>query len=241
MEVHAGSGRQGTTKREAGIEMTDVRSRRVETPEVRRAQILEAAKQCFRETGFYAATMAEIADLAGVSVGLLYRHFQSKDDIVKSIVEQDLETQQKDLKSALDAHIDDPAAAVEEIIKTFARGVLDHERTSLMVEIAAESMRNPDIQSLGAEGQKKLVNLWQKRFTLPGVPTAEMPARLQIAAALFTGIGLQLHPRKDKPGPALMELIAHIARQILAPPNGPKTKVRSRRRPDSRRREGRAK
>jgi TetR/AcrR family transcriptional repressor of uid operon len=197
--------------------MTKVQSKRVEPPEVRRAQIIEAAKQCFRDSGFYATTMAEIAKMAGVSVGLLYRHFQSKDDVIKSIVEDDLETQAKDLKGALDAHVDDPNATVDEIVKLFGRAALDHQRTSLMVEIAAETMRNQGIKSLGVEGQKKLINLWLKGLKLTGVPAAEMQARLQIAAALFTGIGLQIHPKRGNPDPAMMELVAQTARQILSP------------------------
>jgi TetR/AcrR family transcriptional regulator, repressor for uid operon len=207
--------------------MTKVHSKRVETPEVRRAQIIEAAKQCFRETGFYATTMAEIANVAGVSVGLLYRHFQSKDDVIKSIVEDDLETQAKDLKGALDTHIEDPNATVDEIVKLGLRAALDHKRTSLVTEILAETMRNPDIRSLGVDAQKKLINLFQKGLTLPGVPAAEMQARLQIAAALFTGVGLQLHAKKGNPDPIMMELVAHTARQILAPSYDRKTETSS--------------
>jgi TetR/AcrR family transcriptional regulator, repressor for uid operon len=229
MKVSSCSKAQSVATKPSQIIMTKVHSKRVEPPEVRRAQIIEAAKQCFRETGFYATTMAEIANVAGVSVGLLYRHFQSKDDVIKSIVEDDFETQAKDLKGALDAHVDDPNATVDEIVKLFARAALDNQRTSLMLEIAAETMRNPRIKALGVDEQKKLINLWQKSLTVPGVPAAEMQARLQIAAALFTGIGLQqLHPKKGNPDPTMMELIAQTARQILAPSYARKTETSSR-------------
>ena len=208
--------------------MTKIHLKRVELPEVRRAQIIEAAKRCFRESGFYATTMAEIAKMAGVSVGLLYRHFQSKDDVIKSIVEDDLGRQVKDLQGALDTYAGDLTATVDEIVKLFARAALDSQRTSLMVEIAAETMRNPAIKSLGAEGQRKLLNLWQRCFNLPSVPAAEMQARLQIAAALFTGIGLQLQPKKGNPDPIMMELVAQTARLILAPPHVRKAEMASR-------------
>jgi len=47
-----------------------------------REKILEAALALFRERGFEAATMREIAAKAGVATGLAYYYFDSKDAIV---------------------------------------------------------------------------------------------------------------------------------------------------------------
>lgn len=47
-----------------------------------REKILEAALALFRERGFAEATMREIASRAGVSTGLAYYYFESKDAIV---------------------------------------------------------------------------------------------------------------------------------------------------------------
>ncbi|HEY2857804.1 MAG TPA: TetR family transcriptional regulator [Terracidiphilus sp.] len=53
-----------------------------------RARILEAALAVFRERGFEAATMREIAAQAGMAVGAAYYYFDSKDALVLAFYEQ---------------------------------------------------------------------------------------------------------------------------------------------------------
>jgi AcrR family transcriptional regulator len=53
-----------------------------------RARILEAALRVFRERGFHAATMREIAVEAAVAVGAAYYYFDSKDALVMAFYEQ---------------------------------------------------------------------------------------------------------------------------------------------------------
>lgn len=54
-------------------------------PERRRAQILEAARACFRERGFRQTTVEDICAEARISPGALYRYFGSKADIIAAI------------------------------------------------------------------------------------------------------------------------------------------------------------
>src|SRR5215471_13422349 len=53
--------------------------------EAQRGRIFAAATRVFAEKGL-AATMAEIAEAAGVSQGLAYRYFASKDELIRAIV-----------------------------------------------------------------------------------------------------------------------------------------------------------
>jgi len=55
---------------------------RVRAREQRRERILAAAWPLFSEYGFEAVTMAQIADVAGVSTRTVFNHFPRKDDIV---------------------------------------------------------------------------------------------------------------------------------------------------------------
>ncbi len=48
---------------------------------MRRAQILEAAKQVFSSKGYNSATMEEIADVAELSPGTLYIYFKNKEEL----------------------------------------------------------------------------------------------------------------------------------------------------------------
>lgn len=56
--------------------------------EATRRRILDAALKVFRERGFEAATMREIAAAAGVAVGAAYYYFDSKDALVMAFYEQ---------------------------------------------------------------------------------------------------------------------------------------------------------
>lgn len=47
--------------------------------ETRRQQIVDAASACARRSGFHGASMAEIAQTAGLSVGQIYRYFENKE------------------------------------------------------------------------------------------------------------------------------------------------------------------
>jgi AcrR family transcriptional regulator len=56
--------------------------------EATRARILQAALRVFRERGFAAATMREIATAAEVAVGAAYYYFESKDALVMAFYEE---------------------------------------------------------------------------------------------------------------------------------------------------------
>jgi len=51
--------------------------------EAKRREILHAAIACFARQGFHKTTMGDIAAEAGVSDGLAYRYFSSKDEIIQ--------------------------------------------------------------------------------------------------------------------------------------------------------------
>ncbi len=55
-------------------------------PEITRARILETAKRLFMEKGWEETTVQDIVDeLADVTRGAFYHHFQSKDDIIDAV------------------------------------------------------------------------------------------------------------------------------------------------------------
>ena len=56
-------------------------------PEVRREKLVEAATEVFAERGFEGARVEQIADAADVSPGLLYRHFEGKQELYTEILQ----------------------------------------------------------------------------------------------------------------------------------------------------------
>ncbi len=61
--------------------------KRTETADDRRRQILDAAIVCFARTGFHQTSMHDISAEAGISVGLIYRYFKNKDEVISAIAD----------------------------------------------------------------------------------------------------------------------------------------------------------
>jgi AcrR family transcriptional regulator len=53
----------------------------------RRTQILAAAMDVFSERGFHGARTRDLAERAGVSEALIFRHFPTKEDVIRAILE----------------------------------------------------------------------------------------------------------------------------------------------------------
>jgi AcrR family transcriptional regulator len=109
-----------------------------------RERILDAAEKCFIESGFQAASMAHIAQTAGISAGLIYRYFDSKAMIVKAIIERHLET---DGACAIDRlnSSEDVCAAMLDLFECWQRGDDPKMNAGLFLDLTAECTRDPQI------------------------------------------------------------------------------------------------
>src|SRR3954463_12277502 len=58
---------------------------RRQPPDVRREQLLDAAQQVLLRRGLRSATVADVADAAGVAKGTVYLYFESKDDLLAGL------------------------------------------------------------------------------------------------------------------------------------------------------------
>ncbi|OFY67885.1 MAG: hypothetical protein A2V64_10690 [Bacteroidetes bacterium RBG_13_43_22] len=59
-----------------------------EIREEKRALIMDTALEHFAKEGYHATTINHIAQHAGISKGLMYNYFKSKDDLLKAIIER---------------------------------------------------------------------------------------------------------------------------------------------------------
>lgn len=68
------------------------RPRRVRLDRQRRREtLLDAGAQAFAERGFQATSMEEVASLAGVTRLIVYRHFDSKEDLYRAVLDRAVE------------------------------------------------------------------------------------------------------------------------------------------------------
>lgn len=68
--------------------MTRTPEQLIKIRERTRTKILDAATRVFTKRGFAAANMLDIAREANISVGLIYRHFRTKEDLFGALVSQ---------------------------------------------------------------------------------------------------------------------------------------------------------
>jgi len=79
-------------------------------------RILEAAERVFSEKGYYSTKVYQIAELAGVSVGTIYRFYNSKEELYAEVIRTKLKKLERKVNSAIKGK--DPQEALREYVKT---------------------------------------------------------------------------------------------------------------------------
>lgn len=101
-----------------------------------RAALLEAAEQAFGERGT-AASLEEIAQLAGVGIGTLYRHFPTREALVETLL-HDRALDLINYGEELAASVDDVTGAIEQWLDASVRhGMAYRGLAESMVEAAS--------------------------------------------------------------------------------------------------------
>ena len=92
-----------------------------------RRQILLAAAGLFREKGYKATTLRDVAELAGMGAGSLYYHFASKDAILREVLDVGIATIDEAVRAAVAALPANatPAERLREAIRADLRALLE--------------------------------------------------------------------------------------------------------------------
>lgn len=92
----------------------------------RRERILAAAIDVFAQAGFQAASTRRIAEVAGVTVPLLFYHFKTKADLYLAAVQDQIAKLREGLDLAL-AGVDDPRDQLKTFVEVYLHYFLDLE------------------------------------------------------------------------------------------------------------------
>src|SRR6195952_1603283 len=95
--------------------------RRLKAPQ-RREQLIEVATKLFAKTGYDATTTAAIAEAAGVTEPILYRHFDSKQELFVAIVRSVSELTMERWRAVIGG-VGDPAEQIRRIAEEFPEQV----------------------------------------------------------------------------------------------------------------------
>jgi AcrR family transcriptional regulator len=156
-----------------------------------RQRLLEVANRLFRERGYTATSLDQIADAADVTKGAIYGHFSSKEDLLLSAIEAeplpDFGPELYDLSRPVRERLAElgRTAAVD---MDLDEGSTDRAALAVHLEFVAALLRNPEArQRYAAELGRRLTELAaaDEDQPLPGTTAAEAWA---IGHALLTGL-----------------------------------------------------
>ncbi|MEP9361556.1 TetR/AcrR family transcriptional regulator [Nocardioides sp. CN2-186] len=92
-----------------------------ERPSQAKERILQTAERLFYDEGIHAVGIQRIIAEASVTRVTLYRHFASKDDLVAAYLDRKAAYDHAQVDGIIDAHPDDPRAALAEIGSALTR------------------------------------------------------------------------------------------------------------------------
>lgn len=188
------------------------------TPQARRQQILDAACDQVRRSGFHGASMAQIAKAATLSVGQIYRYFANKQAIIAAIVDQDL-AEMREKFAELERR---PGRLVDTLLSQVDEAVdrcFDRRRASLVLEVLAEASRNARVAAVvrAADDQERaLVGHLMSGGDVSGERDLDREARTEVVMALFDGLVMRgvHHPQADRA--AIARVIKELLEGLLA-------------------------
>ncbi|WP_138519045.1 TetR/AcrR family transcriptional regulator [Limnobacter alexandrii] len=185
--------------------------------ELRRQQILDAAAECFRKSGFHGASMSEIAKSFGMSAGHIYNYFESKEAIIEAMVKRDLDQALERI-----AKIQGEKDILKAMLGTVDEGVQRRiDRSELDTEILAEAARNPKIaatvQGTDSVIREKVTNLIKGIQPLKDSQPCELnlAAKSTILMALFDGLQIRAIRDPNMKADDIARVLKSVIQQML--------------------------
>ncbi|TGM73171.1 TetR/AcrR family transcriptional regulator [Leptospira mtsangambouensis] len=140
--------------------------------EEKRNRILSTAISEFANRGFTSANTNTIAQKAGISVGSLYKYFETKEDFFLTVVDHGITQLEKTLESILSMDLDmfGKIEKIIRIIQTHSR--INQDIIRLYNEMTTESnyelitRLSGELESLSAKCYIEMINLAKKEGTI---------------------------------------------------------------------------
>jgi AcrR family transcriptional regulator len=159
------------------------------------ARLVAAATKVVARRGFHAATVDEIADEAGFSVGALYSNFDGKDDVFLAVFDGHLRWYGERLAEAADT--DDPNRAFSDWMDALMR---EPEQLLIFIEFWAYAVRRPKLRrsfaARMADMRQEMAGALERRAERTG-SELQIPAATLAVVLLATARGLGIEKLAD--------------------------------------------
>lgn len=151
--------------------------------------IMRAALELFGHNGYHSTSISKIAQEAGVSKGLIYNYFKSKEDLLKRIILEALETGEHIVDEALKLS-EDPFKQLTALVETSIEMIKSNMHYwKLVTSLAFQGDVLTPVEDVIAEKNKKGIEMGIALFT-------KMGAKDPLKEALLFGAtldGIVLH------------------------------------------------
>jgi len=125
--------------------------------DARRREILEAAGRCFAENGFHSTSMQDFFAASGLTAGLVYRYFRSKDELIATLAGEALELLHAGVEEAIAA---EEPPGTEEVLARLLRTIDELDSRERMARVAVqvwgEALVNPAVAAITTAGIARL-------------------------------------------------------------------------------------
>ena len=186
----------------------------------KRARILDAAVKVFARSGFFTATVAEIAHEAGVADGTIYLYFKGKEDLLLRLVHEKMADLLAQAKSAVEAEPDAPRRLRRFITLHLSLVEKNPELAQvLIVELrrSAQVIRGPEREALSSylELVAKVVKEGQEAGELDAAASPATVKRAVFGALDELALGWLLSGRKTSLKKTATEVAQFLVRGLL--------------------------
>lgn len=156
--------------------------------QARREQILSAARRCFIENGFHPTRMDDIARVAGLSKGGVYFHFKSKQDVFKSLVQEEFDASMRFLDG-----VNAEQTPVMEKMQSIAGHYLDYfsqapDAPRFMIVMGEMALRDEELAKLLLDMQGTFIRAISELLDQGVAEGMLRPTNTQAVAAILKGL-----------------------------------------------------
>lgn len=183
-------------------------------PQRGKQKLFDAAMKLFESQGYFATTVEQITSEAGVSKGLVYNYFKSKEELLVGMLE-DATSRMQSVAQPLAS-----MGSLEESLATFVSGYcafLQKERRFLKLTLALMLM--PELSSVVKAPQQRRAALLL-RATSAWLAAAKVPrpkSKARLLLAMLDGVALHyLFTYESYPLASMKSQIIGAAKQICA-------------------------
>jgi AcrR family transcriptional regulator len=165
-----------------------------EIREVSQEKIMEAAMELFSKKGYQATSINDIVKKAGVSKGLLYHYFDSKEALLRDMVDHFLSQGEELMERIMDP---DPQTLLRNMINVLFEDMRTRfDLYSLIINITVQIHELDFVYQLAVNKYKAYIELFTDLFRQLDYQNPKGEAL--ILTALFDGIGVQYFTMKGE-------------------------------------------